>query len=175
MIWNILSFINEPTETKKVFTNTVLVELKQVFLKKIVNICLSQGARFVCTELDGHPCLNCYYYGIGEESGTCANHFADLPDVWMNYQQYQKRTGYVNETWEQFDARTTAERQEYQDRQNAYLERVNQELNQYYRQESINSFLQFIQHPEQYRRGFMYRILPIIRAELHQELATRFA
>lgn len=176
--WHICSFINESSMQKQYFSREVLSELRQFFLKKNLIAQLTPGTRPVCLDF-GVPCLNCYHYGI---NGPCLNHEGEVPDVWLPFSYYREHTVLLsqdsNETWEEYNARTSEERrleQERleQERHNQYTAQVQQFLDEYYRQDRIRMFLLAVERPEDYHEGFLFMLIRMIRKELHAEFISK--
>jgi hypothetical protein len=103
--WGIWSFINEPSEQKKIFSREVLGEFKQFFLKKELIIKLTPGTRKVVYDEDLEQlCLNCYHYGPYERDGMCTMHgWGGLPTGWMTFKDFQRLSHFeVPDTWDEY-------------------------------------------------------------------------
>lgn len=169
IIWNIMSFINEPTKYKTIFSQIILKQLKQYHLKKLLILSLKPGNKFVCLDLDDSPCLNCYHYGMLNNNGACLNHYGEYPTILITFEYYKIHSALTenyNETWEEFKIRIDIEKQYYQD----YQEKRLKELDEYYYKERINRFQQVIEHPENFQDRFIYILLKDIKKKLHSEL-----
>lgn len=168
--WYICSFINEPSAQKSHFSREVLSELRQFFLKRTVVAQLIPGTRRVCVDF-GIPCLNCYHYGI---NNPCMNHEGEETDMWLPFSYYREHTALElqdrNETWEEYDVRTTEERRIEQEHHDQYIDQVNQSLEEYYRQDRIRMFHRAVERPQDYHGGFLFMLLRKIKKNLHIEL-----
>lgn len=174
LYWHICSFINESSAQKQRFSREVLSELRQFFLKKTLIAQLTPGTRKVCQDF-GVPCLNCYHYGI---NSPCPYHEDEEPDLWLPFSYYREHTFLSqahNETWEEYDARTSEERRLEQERHDQYMDQVQKSLDDYYRQEEIRAFLHVVETPEDYYDSFLFVIIRKIRKELHTELQSTIA